>query len=211
MWKLESFSKMAQPSVFHVGELVGYRDMVCLIRSINVTNHGFNVFELENIDEDETYLAYKHQLVKAIDLPTLDQEGDFAEILLAPQPEASIATGEPAVPAPAPLKHQDPAPLQPKPRFATLTEAEVDSVASARTAKNTNEVCFYCVHSMIFPWKCIWGTLSAGKARLRKISWSNVFIDNWRCPGIPLARNWNENEADLKFPSQLQWLKLKTV
>ena len=86
-----------------------------------------------------TYLAYKHQLVKAIDLPTLGQEGDFAEILLAPQPEASIATGEPAVPAPAPLKHQDPAPLQPKPRFATLTEAEVDSVASARTAKNTNE------------------------------------------------------------------------
>ena len=110
-----------------------------LIRSINVSNHGFNVFELENIDEDETYLAYKHQLVKAIDLPTLGQEGDFAEILLAPQPEASIATGEPAVPAPAPLKHQDPAPLQPKPRFATLTEAEVDSVASARTAKNTNE------------------------------------------------------------------------
>ena len=139
MWKLESFSKMAQPSVFHVGELVGYRDTVCLIRSINVSNHGFNVFELENIDEDETYLAYKHQLVKAIDLPTLGQEGNFAEILLAPQPEASIATGEPAVPAPAPLKHQDPAPLQPKPRFATLTEAEVDSVASVRTAKNTNE------------------------------------------------------------------------
>ena len=24
IWKLESFSKMAQPSVFHVGELVGY-------------------------------------------------------------------------------------------------------------------------------------------------------------------------------------------
>ena len=80
--------------------------ITCLIRSINVTSHGFNVFELENIDEDETYLAYKHQLVKAIDVPTLGQE-------------ASIAT-EPAVPAPAPLEHQHPAPLQPRPRFATL-------------------------------------------------------------------------------------------
>ena len=80
--------------------------ITCLIRSINVTSHGFNVFELGNIDEDETCLAYKHQLVKAIDVPTLDQE-------------ASIAT-DPAVPAPAPLEHQHPAPLQPRPRFATL-------------------------------------------------------------------------------------------
>ena len=88
---------MAQPSVFHVRELVGYRGTVCLIRSTStsVTNHGFNAFELENIDEDETRLAYKRQLVKAIDLLTLDQEGDFAE--------ASIAT-DPAVPAPAPLE-----------------------------------------------------------------------------------------------------------
>ena len=169
MWKLESFSKMAQPSVFHVGELVGYRDTVCLIRSINVSNHGFNVFELENIDEDETYLAYKHQLVKAIDLPTLGQEGDFAEILLAPQPEASIATGEPLYqPQPhwntktRPLYSQSPD-LRPWQRLKWILWSAPGLLKTQMSkpsgAPKSSKVCFYCVHSMIFPWKCIWGTL----------------------------------------------------
>ena len=61
MKEMEPFSKMAlmaEPTVFHIGEVVGYRDRVCLVKSITATNHEFNTFELEDIDEDMVYVAY---------------------------------------------------------------------------------------------------------------------------------------------------------
>ena len=144
MKEMESFSKMAlmaEPTMFHIGEAVGYRERVCLVKSTTATNHGFNTFELEDIDEDVVYVAYKHELVKAIDLPALSlgQEGEFAEILVRSMPEGAVPTAEAAVPDSAPLEHPISNAAATGGRFVRLTAAEVDSVASARTAKNTNE------------------------------------------------------------------------
>ena len=58
------------------------------------------MFEMEDIDEDAVYAAYKHELVKTIDLPTLNlgQEGKFADILGRLMPERAVPTAEAAVP-----------------------------------------------------------------------------------------------------------------
>ena len=130
MKKMESFSKMAlmaEPTMFHIGEVVGYRERICLVKSITATNHGFNTFELEDIDEDVVYVAYKHELVKAIDLPALSlgQEGEFAEILVRPMPEGAVPTAEAAVPDSAPLEHPVSNPAATGGRFVRLTAAEV--------------------------------------------------------------------------------------
>ena len=144
MKEMEPFSKMAlmtEPTAFLIGEVVGYRDRVCLVKSITVTNHCFNTFELEDIDEDVVYVAYKHKLVKAIDLPaiSLGQEGEFAEILVRPMPEGAVPTAEAALPDSAPLERPASNPAATGGRFVRLRADEVDSVASARTVKNTNE------------------------------------------------------------------------
>ena len=144
MKEMEPISKMAlmtEPTVFLIGEVVGYRDRVCLMKSITATNHCFNTFELEDIDEDVVYVAYKHKLVKAIDLPaiSLGQEGDFAEILVRPMSEGAVPTAEAALPDSAPLERPASNPAATGGQFVRLRADEVDSVASARTAKNTNE------------------------------------------------------------------------
>ena len=144
MNEMEPFSKMAlmtEPTVFHIGEVVGYRDRVCLVVSITSTNHGFSTFELEGIDVGVVHVAYKHELVEAIDLPaiSLGQEGEFAEILVGPMPEGAVPTAEAAVPDSAPLERPASNPASTGGRFLRLTADEIDSVVSAWTAKNTNE------------------------------------------------------------------------
>ena len=78
--------------------------------------------------------------MNAIDLPahSLGQEGEFAEILVRPMPEAAVPTAEAVVPDSAPRERPVSDPAATGGRFVRLTAAE-DSVASARIAKNTNE------------------------------------------------------------------------
>ena len=218
MKEMKSFSKMAlmaEPTMFHIGEVVGYRERVCLVKSITATNHGFNTFELEDIDEDVVYVAYKHELVKAIDLPALSlgQEGEFAEILVRPMPEGAVPTAEAAVPDSAPLDHPVSNPAATGGRFVRLTAAEVDSVASARTAKNTNEqtkwgtkifkgklfICVLC----IFVVKMYLDKLQSWQSTFPTVFWSDQLIEcfHWQLgyPRNPEVASRNENEAPPKL------------
>ena len=61
-------SKMAEPVVYCVNEVVGYKDRLYLITAITKTQGGFNRYTLEDIDSPDAYLAYKHELEKAQDV-----------------------------------------------------------------------------------------------------------------------------------------------
>ena len=74
---------------YDVGELVGYRNQICLISEIPPTQGGYNTYFLEDIDEDRTYVTFKHQLEKAIhlDIVTLNDIDDvvMTELMVGPQ------------------------------------------------------------------------------------------------------------------------------
>ena len=218
MKEMESFSKMAlmaEPTMFHIGEVVRYGERVCLVKSITATNHGFNTFELEDIDEDVVYFAYKHELVKAIDLPALSlgQEGEFAEILVRDMLEGAVPTAEAAVPDSAPLEHPVSNTAATGGRFVRLAAAGVDSVASAMTAKNTNEqtkwgtkifrgMLFICV-LCIFMVKMYLDKLLSWQSTFPTFFWSDQLIKcfHWQLgyPRNPEVASRNENEAPPKL------------
>ena len=158
---MEHFSKMA--TSYDVGELVGYRNQICLISEIRPTQGGYNTYFLEDIDEDRTYVAFKHQLEKAIhlDIVTLDDSTIDDVVMTEPmvgpqQPGAGQSTSEAAITPTTNLETRT-VPLSPQPststgvatvptptvkgksRFPTLTAADVDELSSSRTSKNTNE------------------------------------------------------------------------
>ena len=76
LFAMEHFTKMA--TSYDVGELVGYRNQICLISEIRPTQGGYNTYFVEDIDENRTYVAFKHQLDKAIhlDIVPLDDIDD---------------------------------------------------------------------------------------------------------------------------------------
>ena len=71
---MEHFVKMA--TSYDVGELVGYKSQICLISEIRLTQGGYNIYYLEDIDAERTYVAFKHQLVKASQLDLVILDGD---------------------------------------------------------------------------------------------------------------------------------------
>ena len=117
---------MASPVVYSINELVAYKEKLCLIQGITKTIHGFNTYHLEDIESDKVYVAHKHELTKATEVITLDQ--DFGEEfeLQIPVPPILVA---PKTEAPAAPKSN---------RFLDLREEQVDAIADSRTAKNTN-------------------------------------------------------------------------
>ena len=154
---MEHFVKMA--TSYDMGELVGYKSQICLISEIRLTQGGYNIYYLEDIDAERTYVAFKQQLVKAsqLDLVILDGDVDMGS---GPSPTCPWSTwrldcsrsGSHASPAPTPAAENRPSP-QPSTstgfatnalptahsrRFATLTTQD-DELASSRTSKNTNE------------------------------------------------------------------------
>ena len=114
---------MAEPVVYSVNEVVGYKDRLCLITAITKTQAGFNRYTLEDIDSEDAFLAHKHELARAQDVIVV---GAFGEELFTDQPGQVQGTVEP------------PAAAKQSTRFADLTEEEVDRLAEARTSKNTN-------------------------------------------------------------------------
>ena len=71
------------------GWIVGYRNQICLISENRPTQCGHNTYFLKDIDGDRTYVAFKHQLEKAIhlDIVTLDDIDDvvMTEPMVGPQ------------------------------------------------------------------------------------------------------------------------------
>ena len=160
LFSIEHFVKMA--TSYDVGELVGYKSQICLISEIQPTQGGYNTYYLEDINAERTYVAFKHQLVKAsqLDLVILDGDVDMGSDDVGP---AQLIHGQPGgeavpilaptlVPAPTPLTEKYPSP-QPSTStgfttnalpiahsggFATLTTQDVDELANSRTSKNTN-------------------------------------------------------------------------
>ena len=148
---------------YDVGELNGYQSQICLISEIRPTQGGYNTYYLEDIDAKRTYVAFKHQLVKAsqLDLVILDGDVNMGSDDVAPaqldhgQPggEAVPVVAPTLVPAPTPATEKKTSP-QPSTstgfatnalptahsgRFATLTTQDVDELASSRTSRNTDE------------------------------------------------------------------------
>ena len=159
---MEHFIKMT--ASYGVGELVGYRNQICLISEIRPTQGGYDTYFLEDIDEDRTYVAFKHQLEMVIhlDIVTLDDIDDvvMTEPMVGPQQQgAGQSTSEAAITPTTNLETPTvpPCPLSPQPststgvatvttptvkgksRFPTLTAADVDELASSWTSKDTNE------------------------------------------------------------------------
>ena len=148
---------------YDVAELVGYQSQICLISEIRPTQGGYNAYYLEDIDAERTYVAFKHQLVKAsqLDVVILVGDVDMGSDDVAP---AQLVHGQPggeAVPvvaptlvaAPTPATEKNPSqqpststgfftnalPTAHSGRFATLATEDVDELASSRTSRNTNE------------------------------------------------------------------------
>ena len=159
---MEHLTKMA--TSYGVGELVGYRNQICLISEIRPTQGGYDTYCLEDIDEDRTYVAFKHQLDKAIhlDIVPWDDIDDvvMTESMVGPQqPGTGQSTGEapirlttyldtctvpscPLSPQPSTYTAVATVPTQTvmgKSRFPTLTADDVDELASSRTSKNIYE------------------------------------------------------------------------
>ena len=93
---MEHFTKMA--TSYDVGELVVYRNQICLISEIHPTQGGYNTYFLEDIDEERTYVAFKHQLEKAIhfDILTLD-DVVMTEPMVGPQKPGAGQISEAAI------------------------------------------------------------------------------------------------------------------
>ena len=124
-------SKMAEPVVYSVNEIVGYKDRLCLITSITKTQMGFNRYTLEDIDSSDAYLAHKHELEKAQNVVLVECFSDelFGEDVAGGMEEGGGKVQENPRPA---------APATETTRFADLSAEEVDKLAEARTSKNTN-------------------------------------------------------------------------
>ena len=156
------FSKIANSS--DVSELVGYKNQICPTSEICPTQCGYNTYLLEDIDEDRTYEAFKHQLEKAIHLDIVTvydiDHVVMTQSMVGPQqPGAGQSASEAAITPTTHLEtHTVPScPLSPQPststgdatvstsavrgesRFPNLTATDVDELASSRTSKNTNE------------------------------------------------------------------------
>ena len=176
LFLMEHFTKMA--TTYDVGELVSYRNQICLISEVRPTQGGYNTYFLEDIDEDRMYVAFKHQLEKAIhlDIVTLDDIDDvvITQPMVGPQqPGASQSTSEAAITPSTNLETLTvpSCPLSPRPststgvatvptptvkgksRFPTLTATDVDELASSRTSKNTNEQTKWGVKLFRGEWK----------------------------------------------------------
>ena len=108
---------MASQLSFNINEMVGYKGRICLIQGIAKTILGYNTYTIEDIDSDAVFVAHKHELSKVAELDLTD------DIVFDESPAA--------VPPTAPLESQNN-------RFHELKEHEVDAIADARTAKNTN-------------------------------------------------------------------------
>lgn len=156
---LEHFANMADIESFHQGEAVGFRDKICLIRSIDHSQLGFNVYHLEDVLSDQVFVGYKHQLCKAatvnledlaIDLAVETEEMEFelTKTITAvteqhdkPEEVGDVApdlsgTGLPLAPADIPIATPTATPTVG--RFTSMTEDEIDDLVNARMAKNTN-------------------------------------------------------------------------
>ena len=105
-------SKMAEPVVYSVNEVVGYKDRLCLITAITKTQGG------------------KHELEKVQDVVLVECFSDelFGEDVAGGMEEGGGKVQENPRPA---------APATETTRFADLS-AEIDKLAEARTSKNTN-------------------------------------------------------------------------
>ena len=114
---------MAEPVVYSVNEVVGYKDRLCLIITISKTQAGFDRYTLEDIDSEDAFLALKHELVRAQDVIVM---GAFGEELFTDPPGQVQETVEP------------PAAAKQSTRFADLTEEEVDRLAEVRASNNIN-------------------------------------------------------------------------
>ena len=150
-----------QADCFEQSEAVGYRNTICLIKAIEKSVLGYNVYHLEDVFQDQHYVAAKHELTKVttmIDVPQeFDNEdmGDMDEsangapmdqstILVSStcsasgQPETVYVNGDGAVPA-ATNSPQKSTEGHVDNRFKSMTEGEIDELVLGRTSKYTNE------------------------------------------------------------------------
>ena len=109
-------SIMASQATFTVNEIVGYKDSICIIEEIHMTNLGFNVYKLCDIENKKKYTAHKPDLKKAT---TVDLEFDEMDIVN----ETVVKNTNETV-----VKNT---------RFAELSDSAIDKIADSRVCKNT--------------------------------------------------------------------------
>ena len=117
---------MAEPVVYNIGEVVGYKNSICMIEGIIKTSHGYNVYKLLDVDTNSYNIAHKHQLLKATELHMFSDSFTEQECHQDEFVENETESEEVVKP------------VEPNSRFAALSAQDLDGIAAARISKNTD-------------------------------------------------------------------------